>query len=66
MHLMLQQKPSEESREELICPFTDVETNICLASLSAMVVGPHNRRQYCLSENYDDCPLFLAKMMRKR
>ena len=48
------------------CPFAETETNICLASLSAMVIGPGCRQGYCFNDNYDDCPIFLAKSLRKR
>lgn len=48
------------------CPFSETETNICLASLSAMVIGPGNRREYCSNDNYDNCPIFLAKSLRRR
>lgn len=48
------------------CPFGETETNICLASLSGMIIGPDNRREYCSNDNYDNCPVFLAKMLRRR
>jgi hypothetical protein len=48
------------------CPFGNVESGICSASLSSMVIGPHRRRSYCSSDNYDNCPVFLAKMLRKK
>ena len=53
-------------QDELACPFSDGATNVCAASLSSMIIGPHNRKEYCLSENYDSCPMFLAKVMRKK
>jgi len=48
------------------CPFGETETNICMASLSAMVIGPGNRQEYCSTDNYDNCPIFLAKSLRRR
>jgi hypothetical protein len=48
------------------CPFGETETNICLASLSAMVIGPSYRQEYCSNDNYDNCPIFLAKSLRRR
>jgi len=49
-----------------VCPFGEPETDICLASLSAMVISPGNKRDYCSNENYDNCPIFLAKSLRRR
>ena len=49
-----------------VCPFAETETNICLASLSAMVIGPGYRQGYCSNDNYDNCPIFLAKSLRRR
>jgi hypothetical protein len=65
MHLQ-QQAPRRDVRDDLICPFSDRATNICAASFSSMIVGPRNRKEYCFSDDYDNCPMFLAKMMRKR
>ena len=48
------------------CPFGETETNICLASLSSMVIGPSNRQEYCSNDNYDNCPIFLARSLRRR
>ena len=48
------------------CPFGETKTNICLASLSSMVIGSSNRRDYCSNDNYDNCPIFLAKSLRRR
>jgi hypothetical protein len=63
---LLQRTPYPDFREDCSCPFSDIDTNICAASLSSMIVRPHNRTEYCFSENYDSCPMFLAKMMRRR
>ncbi len=49
-----------------VCPFSETESNICSASLSAMVIGPTKRRNYCSTDDYDNCPVFLAKILRKR
>ena len=49
-----------------VCPYGDRETNICSASLSAMAIGHSTRREYCSNDNYDNCPIFLAKNLRRR
>ncbi len=48
------------------CPFGDAETNICSASLSSMIIAQRDRQEYCSNENYDNCPVFLAKILRRR
>jgi hypothetical protein len=63
---LLQRTLYQNFRDDLCCPFSDAATNVCAASLSSMVVRPHNRKAYCFSENYYNCPMFLARMMRKR
>jgi hypothetical protein len=64
--LSLQLETYRSSAAFEACPFSETETNICLASLSAMVIGPSNRREYCSNDNYDNCPIFLAKSLRRR
>ena len=49
-----------------VCPFEETKTNICMASLSAMIIGPHSRQEYCSNDNYDSCPIFLARSLRRR
>lgn len=51
--------------EKRSCPFSETESNICSASLSSMVIGTNSRKAYCSNENYDSCPIFLAKLLRK-
>jgi hypothetical protein len=51
---------------EYDCPFGNPESGICSASLSSMVIGAHCRRSYCSGDNYDNCPIFLARMLRKK
>ncbi len=48
------------------CPFGNAESSICSASLSSMVIGTSRRQAYCSGDNYDSCPIFLARMLRKR
>lgn len=47
------------------CPFSIARSNGCAASLSAITVQPHIEHSYCHSENHDNCPLFLSKVLRK-
>ena len=48
------------------CPYYSAVTTICSASLSMMMTGVNTRRGYCENENYDNCPLFLSKLLRKK
>jgi len=52
--------------EQYSCPYHSAVTSVCSASLSMMVVGLRTKRGYCENENYDACPLFLSKMLRKK
>jgi hypothetical protein len=53
------------TRNECDCPYENSETSICSASLSSMFIGSHCRKAYCSGDNYDSCPIFLARMLRK-
>jgi hypothetical protein len=44
------------------CPFDGVAT--CLASLSSMVLDNSKRKMSCGTDNFDDCPIFLSKVLR--
>ena len=45
------------------CPFND--TGVCAASFSSMAIDSQKRASYCGTDNYDNCPLFLAKILRR-
>lgn len=46
------------------CPY-DMVSGRCGASLSLMVISSGSRGRFCATEDYDNCPVFLAKMLRK-
>lgn len=46
------------------CPFQGVADGHCRAAFSGLPVDPKRRRSCCRSEDYDDCPLFLARALR--
>jgi hypothetical protein len=52
--------------DPIACPYHNEVESICSASLSAMSTEARSRQLYCGNENYDNCPLFLSKMLRKR
>lgn len=49
-----------------ICPYCDMETEICIASCSALEIDEKLRVKYCTNEDYDDCPIFLVKKLQRR
>lgn len=48
------------------CPYECTATDKCAASLSSMTISLGSRLIYCSTENYDNCPVFLAKSLRRR
>lgn len=46
------------------CPYCNNESGICAASLSQLVIDTKRRSGYCNNENYDNCPIFLARTLR--
>ena len=48
---------------ETTCPFHDA--SVCAASFSSMAIDSQKRDSYCGTDNYDNCPLFLSKILRK-
>ena len=49
-----------------ICPYHNVATNICSASLSSITIDRTRRSGYCSCDNYDNCALFLSKTLRRK
>jgi len=45
-----------------ICPYNGINT--CRASISSMIIDKRKKEDYCSDENYDSCPIFLAKILR--
>ena len=52
--------------KEMTCPHCNSERAVCMASISSMRLGIVERLVYCSNENYDNCPIFLAKVLRGR
>lgn len=45
----------------ILCPYCDIEINVCKASYSSMKIDEQLRIKYCGNDNYDYCPTFLVK-----
>ena len=46
-----------------LCPFLQNDTDICLAAIFPMTTGYKAKLRYCGNEDYDSCPLFLARIL---
>ena len=47
-----------------ICPYNS--KGICVASISYLLIDQQKNAACCGSEEYDNCPLFLSKLLRRR
>lgn len=46
------------------CPYKgDI---VCMASLSSMAIDTYQRERWCSTDDFDTCPIFLSKVLRKR
>lgn len=50
--------------EASICPHREVHSEYCSASVMRMRINQRRNMNYCLTENFDCCPVFLAKVLR--
>lgn len=54
------------TREEMFdrtCPYNGI--NVCMASFSSRLIDNQKKANYCNTDNYDNCPIFLSKVLRK-
>jgi len=51
---------------EASCPYEDIVTDVCSASVSSMKLGLIMGLRFCAGEDYDGCPIFLAKILRTK
>ncbi len=50
--------------QESTCPHGTAAGNFCSASIMTVVLSAYQKTRYCWTDNYDCCPLFLAKALR--
>jgi hypothetical protein len=55
-----------DARQPEFCPYHDLSSNICEASLSSITVDRVRCAGYCSTDNFDNCALFLSKTLRKK
>jgi len=48
---------------ETVCPYYGNAT--CRASLTSMAIDEHQRQRWCATDDYDSCPMFLSKVLRR-
>ena len=49
---------------ELGCPYRTEKSTHCSVSIMTVAIDDRRRAAYCCTEDYDRCPLFLAKVLR--
>jgi len=47
------------------CPFWDSLTLSCQVSFSREVLSARRRLHYCMTDDHDNCPLYLAEALRR-
>jgi hypothetical protein len=57
-------KSSDTSIENPICPYRKVQSMYCSASVMRMLIDQRRNMTHCLTEDFDCCPVFLAKVLR--
>jgi len=50
--------------ENSICPYRKTHSMYCNASIMRMRIDERKNITYCLTEDFDCCPVFLAKVLR--
>ncbi len=51
---------------ESTCPFQPSKSFLCSASIMKVMIDSRKRSTYCNTENFDQCPIFLARVLRGR
>jgi hypothetical protein len=49
-------------RYDKACPYNGI--NVCMASFSLMAIDT-KKDNCCSTDDYDDCPIFLSKVLRR-
>ncbi|MEC4685017.1 MAG: hypothetical protein VST71_04695 [Nitrospirota bacterium] len=51
------------TRHKNVCPYN--HGSVCVASISSFLIGHQRKADCCETEEYDNCPMFLSKILRK-
>lgn len=46
------------------CPYYSPCRGLCQAAASVLLLEPRQKLRRCLSDEFDDCPLFLCRLLR--
>jgi hypothetical protein len=63
-HSAVGNKAPARGVENSICPYREVHSMYCSASVMRMPINQRRNMIYCLTENFDCCHVFLAKVLR--
>jgi len=55
---------SEIGFYEMGCPYNGIDP--CMASITSLPIDEQKQANCCSTENYDDCPIYLSKLLRTR
>ncbi len=58
-------KKLAKSHEEA-CPYFSKKIGICLASIFLMAIDQTRIEDICISEDWDNCPMFLSRTLRNK
>ena len=64
MNITLENLKTNYDVYEAMCPYCGIESGLCTASISLFNTSKDRRTNYCHNEDYDNCPIFLAKILR--
>lgn len=64
MNDLLQRLPRNHSLVQRSCPEYDGNKQVCLAATTLMVPDRRQQMQYCATDDYDNCPVYLCKALR--
>jgi len=65
MHILsVSLEKSESIDYERACPYNSI--NPCMASITSLPIDEQKQANCCSTENYDDCPIYLSKLLRTR
>jgi hypothetical protein len=64
MNRKLVKTTQSEKRAHCACPEYDCKKQVCLASISLMIPSRTQQMNYCATDDYDNCPIYLCKALR--
>jgi hypothetical protein len=65
MHILSVSLEKLESIDyERVCPYNGINT--CMASFTSLKLDKQKKADCCSTEDYDDCPIYLSKLLRTR